>query len=247
MGFFGGAAAPANMVGATSSAAGTAGLVPAPAAGENIKYLQGDGTYGGPLFNNIEIPSSRYIGPLIAYGGAGTTRSLVSFYVYFVPVYSNKSRSISEIVIQVTTASGATGAPTIELAAYNINSNGFPTTRIANSLVTGIDAQTTGVKTSTLSPSFTLPAGLSMIGIKVKASSGNNNTSVRSMDGSGRENSFISSVAFGWPSSPTSSNYNCSVPYFSAGDNVGLASTYVGSSFDYNLFGDGFVAVFLKT
>lgn len=244
MAFFG---PPPPFTGATTNNAGASGLVPSPAAGENVKYLQGDGTFGGPLFNNFEIPSARYIGPLVGYGGAGGTKTLVSFYVYFVPVYSNKSRSISEIVIQVTTASGATGAPTIELAAYNINSNGFPTTRITNSLVTGIDAQTTGVKTSTLSPAFTLPAGVSMIGIKVKASSGNNNTAVRSMDGSGRENSFIASVAFGWPASPTTSNYNCGVPYISVGDNVALSSDYTGSSFLYDNFGGNFVAVFLKT
>lgn len=47
-GFFGGGggAAPANMGGATSSAAGTAGLVPAPAAGENKRFLLGDATFG---------------------------------------------------------------------------------------------------------------------------------------------------------------------------------------------------------
>ena len=47
MGFFGGGggAAPANMGGATSSAAGTAGLVPAPAAGEESGLLRGDATF----------------------------------------------------------------------------------------------------------------------------------------------------------------------------------------------------------
>ena len=34
-----------NMKGATSSAAGTAGLVPAPVSGENTKFLRGDGTW----------------------------------------------------------------------------------------------------------------------------------------------------------------------------------------------------------
>lgn len=37
-----------TMTGATASAAGKSGLVPAPAAGENEKYLRGDGTYGTP-------------------------------------------------------------------------------------------------------------------------------------------------------------------------------------------------------
>jgi hypothetical protein len=47
MGFFGGGggAAPANMGGATSSSAGTAGLVPAPAAGDEDKVLRGDATF----------------------------------------------------------------------------------------------------------------------------------------------------------------------------------------------------------
>ena len=46
MPFFGGGGASAsNMVGATSSAAGTAGLVPAPAAGDQDKQLRGDGTF----------------------------------------------------------------------------------------------------------------------------------------------------------------------------------------------------------
>lgn len=45
MGFFGGGASVANMVGATSSVAGTAGLVPAPAAGKQNSVLMGDATF----------------------------------------------------------------------------------------------------------------------------------------------------------------------------------------------------------
>ena len=233
---------------ATSTQAGGVGFVPSPAAGDQGKYLQGDGTFGGPLFNKLQVPSARYIGPLVAYGGAGGTRSIISFYVYFVPVYSNGNRSISEIVFQVTTASGATGAPTMEVALYNCSStSGLPTTRIADSLKTGIDPTTTGVKTSTYSPAFTMPAGVSFVGIKVKATASNNNTVVRSMEGNGRENAFFSSIANGWSANPTSSFYGTSVPYFIAGDNVSLASDYTSSSFDYEVFGSNFVAVFLKT
>lgn len=36
------------MTGATSSTAGASGLVPAPSAGDNVKYLKGDGTWGTP-------------------------------------------------------------------------------------------------------------------------------------------------------------------------------------------------------
>lgn len=37
-----------TMVGATSTKAGTRGLVPAPATGDSEKYLKGDGTWGSP-------------------------------------------------------------------------------------------------------------------------------------------------------------------------------------------------------
>ncbi|MBO4745712.1 MAG: hypothetical protein J5613_01410, partial [Alphaproteobacteria bacterium] len=40
-----------NMTGATSSVAGTAGLVPAPAAGDEAKFLRGDGTWGTAAAN----------------------------------------------------------------------------------------------------------------------------------------------------------------------------------------------------
>ena len=233
---------------ATATQAGGVGFVPSPAAGDQGKYLQGDGTFGGPLFNKLQVPSNRYIGPLVAYGGAGSTKTVISFYVFFVPVYSNANRSISEIVFQVTTASGATGTPTMEVALYNCSTTtGLPTTRVADSLKTGIDPTTTGVKTSTFSPAFTMPAGVSFVGIKVKATASNNNTVVRSMEGNGRESAFFSSVANGWPTNPTTSFYGSSVPYFIAGDNVGLAADYTSSSLDYAVFGEPFVAVFLKT
>ena len=234
---------------ATATQAGGVGFVPSPSAGDQGKYLQGDGTFGGPLFNKLQVPSARYIGPLVAYGGAGSTRGLQSFNVYVVPVYSNASRTISEIVFQVTTASGATGTPTMEVALYNCSTTtGLPTTQVTNSLKTGIDPTTTGVKTLTYSPTFVMPAGVSFVAIKVKASSANNNTNVRSMDGTGRESAFFSAIANGWPANPTTSNYAATVPFISVGDNVSLASDYTSSgSFLYASFGEPFVAVFLKT
>ena len=48
-----------NMTGATSSAAGSAGLVPAPAAGKQNSFLRGDGTW----YTTVTIPSDgKYIG-----------------------------------------------------------------------------------------------------------------------------------------------------------------------------------------
>ena len=233
---------------ATSTQAGGVGFVPSPAAGDQGKYLQGDGTFGGPLFNKLQVPSSRYIGPLVAYGVAGSTKTLNSFYVYLVPVYSNGNRSISEVVFQVTTASGATGTPTMEVALYNCSTTtGLPTTRVADSLKTGIDPTTTGVKTSTFSPAFTMPAGISFVAIKVKATANNAATIVRSMEGTGRESAFFSAIANGWPANPTTNFYGAAVPIVIVGDNVGLASDYTSGDFSYSSFPDSFAAVFLKT
>lgn len=41
-----GSGLPEDMTGATASAAGTRGLVPPPAAGDQDKFLKGDGTWG---------------------------------------------------------------------------------------------------------------------------------------------------------------------------------------------------------
>ena len=49
------------MTGATSSAAGAAGIVPKPAAGDNVKVLKGDGSWGKVVNDNIDwstIPST---------------------------------------------------------------------------------------------------------------------------------------------------------------------------------------------
>ena len=44
-----------DMIGATSSSAGTSGLVPAPAAGDQDKFLKGDGTWGEAGTNSQRV------------------------------------------------------------------------------------------------------------------------------------------------------------------------------------------------
>lgn len=60
-----------DMTGATSSAAGAHGLVPAPAAGDQVKYLKGDGTWGA--FELVEL----------SYGEANA-------WAKFIDAYTNK-------------------------------------------------------------------------------------------------------------------------------------------------------------
>ena len=50
-------AAPANMKGASASAAGSAGYVPAPAAGATSKFLRGDGTWAAPADTKYTHPN----------------------------------------------------------------------------------------------------------------------------------------------------------------------------------------------
>ena len=49
-----------DMVGATADAAGAAGYVPAPAAGDNNKYLRGDGTWGEIDIPEVDVDLTNY-------------------------------------------------------------------------------------------------------------------------------------------------------------------------------------------
>ncbi len=44
-----------DMTGATSSTAGKRGLVPAPAAGKDVQYLKGDGTWDSPVMTELNL------------------------------------------------------------------------------------------------------------------------------------------------------------------------------------------------
>lgn len=60
----------ANMKAATASAAGAAGLVPAPAAGEQASFLRGDGTWGVPTNNTYGLASTTASGLLRRLNGS---------------------------------------------------------------------------------------------------------------------------------------------------------------------------------
>lgn len=55
-----------TMTGATSSAAGAKGLVPAPAAGDNVKFLRGDGTWAD------DLPRASFVGTTLVFSSGGT-------------------------------------------------------------------------------------------------------------------------------------------------------------------------------
>jgi hypothetical protein len=84
MAFFGGGGASAsNMVGATSSSAGVAGLCPAPAAGDNNSSLIGDGTFKYNLFVPNHKPMDNRTVALFGAEASGSTSSLSAKIRYF--------------------------------------------------------------------------------------------------------------------------------------------------------------------
>ncbi len=61
-----------NMKGATSSAAGSAGLVPAPDIGEQLKFLRADGTWVVPTNTTYSVGTASYSGTTKLYTETGT-------------------------------------------------------------------------------------------------------------------------------------------------------------------------------
>lgn len=61
-----------NMKGATSSAAGSAGLVPAPNIGEQLKFLRADGTWVIPTNTTYSVGTSSYLGITKLYTETGS-------------------------------------------------------------------------------------------------------------------------------------------------------------------------------
>ena len=131
MGFFGGGGASAsNMVGATSSVAGTAGLVPAPAAGDQEKNLSGAASFVSR--DLVQIPSSLSSGSYL-FNPSGcddisSNRGFGTFQaIRFNAVYIPQRSTFSDIACYYVSGGGANAK--IRLAVFDADgSNGFPKT-----------------------------------------------------------------------------------------------------------------------
>jgi hypothetical protein len=205
------------------------------------------------MFGNLTVPSARCVGPMAAYGSNANPLTLISTYVSFTPVYTNTARTVTTLQFIVTTLATATGTPSIQIAAYNCRPNQLaPSTQIVNTLVSGIDATTTGVKTITFSPNWTLPKGVSFVAMNLKATADNNTCAVRGLDGSGREGGLLGSIGAGWDGTNPTNQYSISgIPYIFVGNNATLAADYTSSTTDYTTIGNArtdcsYAGVFLK-
>jgi hypothetical protein len=155
MGFFGGGGgAASNMVGATSSVAGTAGLVPAPAAGDEEKYLFGDATFKGYLSAYAATPfvksTSRYYYPYLMIGrpeitDSGNLQSTNG--AILCPFLINVTATVSQISFIMHSANINT---TFTLGIYQSDLlTGWPKTKISQETSTNLSSTASGTLVTT--------------------------------------------------------------------------------------------------
>ena len=127
-GFFGGGASASNMVGATSSVAGTAGLVPAPDSGKSERFLNASGEFVESLgvFNKYKRDSATDV--IMFRPSIGTTLNS-----NFTPAQNTRYFSsfvvpadgiIDELVFRTVIAPNP--AYDVHIAVWKLNNNGEP-------------------------------------------------------------------------------------------------------------------------
>jgi hypothetical protein len=205
------------------------------------------------LFGDLAVPANRSLGPMFAYGSLSNALVLNSSYVSFTPIYTNTPKVITTIQFIVVTAATSTGTPLIQFAMYRCRPNQLaPSTQIENTFTQGIVPTTTGVKTTTFSPTFVLPKGISFFGMNIKATTDNNTCSVRGLDGTGREGGLLGSIGAGFDeTNPTNNFSHAGIPFIFIGNNVDLSSDYSSATAAYSINGGNntdkaYVGVFLK-
>ena len=164
MGFFGGGgSAAANMVGATSSAAGTAGLVPAPAAGDQNKALTGGGIFKASerrLWNTQNTSTefkTDYLTPESFFVtqntlGQSGNQGCTSFTPYYLP----ESIALTALAISVQTGDSTAS---VDVALWSSSATtGLPDTRVAYATFAAGDLTNTGFAEKAIS--YTASAGL---------------------------------------------------------------------------------------
>jgi len=143
MGFFGGGgAAPANMGGATSSVAGTSGLVPAPSAGSQKAALSGAGIFSPYLYKPKILSGS---GQLYAVLGANSrTNTIYAFgtnKTFFSPIILPEG---TVTALGITFFSQANG--NIRIGLYDSATDDLPT----NLITSGSASKSTGAAANAL-------------------------------------------------------------------------------------------------
>lgn len=112
-----------NMKGATSSAAGAAGLVPAPASGYNTRYLRGDGTWQVPPNTTYGVATTSANGLLSAADKKKLDGIATGANKYTLPTASSSTLGGVKTTSTVTSTSGYTACPIISGVPYYKDTN----------------------------------------------------------------------------------------------------------------------------
>lgn len=146
-----------NMTAATASAAGKAGLVPAPAAGKQTSFLRGDGTWVVPTnttYGNFVKSGTGAAAGLVPAPSttAGTTKYLREDGTWQVPPDTNTKYTLSSITGTLAVAKGGTGVTTLASGQVLVgNGTSAVTTRaITNNTAVGDLGYTTNNATTLL-------------------------------------------------------------------------------------------------
>lgn len=150
MGFFGGGGGttPVNMVGASTGTAGTAGYVPAPAAGKNTRYLSSDATFGEVPFypkrkdNSANWKSSSLTAVAGATGSANPAARGRIFGIGFFP----DDGDITTLGFRVVTAPVA--AVNVHVGLWECGEDGLPSTYITGGTVSSGTSGNTDISVS---------------------------------------------------------------------------------------------------
>lgn len=209
-GFFGGGGTtPVNMVGASTSTAGTAGYVPAPAAGKNTRYLSSDASFGEvpilPKYKNAQ--AGHYLGH---FGNSDITNASFTAPIkvrYFLLSYAPADGSIDTLSFRIG-GTAPTSSVNINLAAWQCGEDGLPSTYI----IGGNGASGT-ISSTTIDISIAATAivrGFFYLSFTSDATSSGNNF----LTFTAANHSWMGSV-FGFNAFGTSSP-NCNFPYYTA-------------------------------
>jgi hypothetical protein len=190
-------------------------------------------------FSNTSVPSDRYIGPFMAHGRCDQTNGLYNYYTNYGVYFLNSPKTISTAKFEVVTAMTNTGTPVIQVAFYypaNVNGQVRLGVQIPNSLSTGIDAATTGVKTVSYGTSWQAPSGIFFMAIKATGSTLNNSGTLRSFSINSGANDYIwSQFMGGFPSATPTAQFG--IPSFplpsSYGNTTNLLADFTNTSVDY--------------
>jgi len=117
-----------SLVGASTSVTGASGLVPAPAAGKNTRYLSSDASFGElPLLPQYKAANDRIIGvwkPYLSTANHSTSIRLRQFNLLYVPADGNID------TLRFTTAGSVASACNIHVAIWEVGENGEPSTYV---------------------------------------------------------------------------------------------------------------------